>query len=328
MAKSNPKSSKKSEHIYVIAGEDEVLVNAECEKLLNELLEPQQRAIALFNADPVSTPIAEILDELRTMPFAAEKRFVLIKKADGFLSKNRPLLEKYFDNPCPTGVLILTVNNWDSRTRLAKKLPDVGKLINVTALKSGELPGRLIKYAKEAHDKDLGRNAAEILIELTGGNAVQLYSEIDKLALFAQSEKNITAEHIEALVGHNRLFNAFAVIDAIVAGQPAKAVSRLRSMFAADRTTEFTVVGAFAFHFRKMFDAKVLLEKGLRYDDIVRQLRIFGDRNGFFSQLQKVTLKQIGENLRRLADIDYAIKTGRTKPQIAMEQLVLELAAK
>ena len=326
MAKSNPKSSKKCEHIYVIAGEDEVLVNAECEKLLNELLEPQQRAIALFNADPAGTSIAEILDELRTVPFVAEKRFVLIKRADSFISKNRPLLEKYFDNPCPTGVLILTVSGWDSRTKLTKKLHNVGKLINVTPDKSWELPPRLIKYAKEAYDKDLDRNAAEILIELTGGNAVQLYSEIDKLALFAQEEKNITSEHIEALVGHNRLFNAFAVIDAIVAEQPAKAVSRLRVMFAADRTAEFTVVGAFAFHLRKMFDAKVLLEKGVRQDNIANQLRIFGDRNSFFAQLHKITLRQIGENLRRLADIDYAIKTGKTKPQIAMEQLVLELA--
>ena len=174
MAKSNPKSSKKCEHIYVIAGEDEVLVNAECEKLLNELLEPQQRAIALFNADPLSTPIAEILDELRTIPFVAEKRFVLIKRADSFISKNRPLLEKYFDNPCPTGVLILTAGGWDSRTKLAKKLHNVGQLINVTPDKSWEMPVRLIKYAREAHDKALSRDAAEILIELNGGNAVQL----------------------------------------------------------------------------------------------------------------------------------------------------------
>ena len=145
--------------------------------------------------------------------------------------------------------------------------------------------------------------------------------------MFAQGEKTITSEHIESLVGHNRLFNAFAVIDAIIAGQAAQAVSRLRSMFAADRTTEFTVVGAFAFHFRRMFDAKVLLEKGVRQDDIAERLRIFGDRKNFFAQLHKVTLRQIGENLRRLADIDYAIKTGKTKPQTAMEQLVLELAA-
>jgi DNA polymerase III delta subunit len=37
-------------------------------------------------------------------------------------------------------------------------------------------------------------------------------------------------------------------------------------------------------------------------------------------------LKRIGDILQRLADIDYAIKTGRTKAQVAIEQLVLKLA--
>jgi DNA polymerase III delta subunit len=38
-------------------------------------------------------------------------------------------------------------------------------------------------------------------------------------------------------------------------------------------------------------------------------------------------LKQIGEYLQQLAETDYAIKTGRTKAKVAMEQLVLKLAA-
>jgi DNA polymerase III delta subunit len=38
-----------------------------------------------------------------------------------------------------------------------------------------------------------------------------------------------------------------------------------------------------------------------------------------------MTLKQIGEGIQQLAGIDYAIKTGRTTPQVAIEQLVLNL---
>jgi DNA polymerase III delta subunit len=39
-------------------------------------------------------------------------------------------------------------------------------------------------------------------------------------------------------------------------------------------------------------------------------------------------LKQIGQYLQKLAEIDHAIKTGQTKAQVAMEQLVLGLATK
>jgi len=52
MAKSTSKTKKEHKPIYIIAGKEASLVNAECEKLLEELLEPQQRMTGLFNADP------------------------------------------------------------------------------------------------------------------------------------------------------------------------------------------------------------------------------------------------------------------------------------
>ncbi|MHC4394047.1 MAG: DNA polymerase III subunit delta [Planctomycetota bacterium] len=326
MSKTDSKARKTSVSIYVIAGKEESLVAGECEKLVDGLLEPEQKTTGLFSADPAKVSLSEVLDELRTLPFLTDKRVVLIKNADKFISDNRESLEKYFDNPCPTGILLLTVSSWASNTKLAKKLPKVGKLISITQPKPWQLPGRLSEYATDAHDKKLSRNAAELLIELTGDNLSQLYSEIDKLALYADAEKSITTEHIESLIGHNRLFNAFTVIDAIVDGNAAKATNRLRNMFAEDKSAEYTVVGAFAFHFRRLFNAKDLLEKGLRPAEIAKQLRIWGNKDALFAQLRKMSLKQIGDNLQQLAATDYAIKTGRTKPQVAIEQLVLRLA--
>ena len=327
MAESKLESKKKRELIYVIAGKEDSLLNAECEKLLNQLLEPQQKVTSLFDADATYVSVSEILDELRTLPFLAEKRVVLVKGADDFVSANRQLLERYFDNPCPTGILVLTVTNWDARTKLAKKLSKVGKLISVTQPRPYQLPPRLAEYACDAHDKNLTKEAAELLIELTGDNLPRLYSEIDKLALFAHTEKAITAQHIESLIGHNRLFNAFAVIDACLAGNIAQAVNRLRSMFAEDKSAEYKVIGAFAFHFRRMFNAKALLQDGLDDSEIATRLGIWGNRDALFAQLRKMSLKQLGSNLQQLAATDYAIKTGRAKAKVAVEQLVLRLAA-
>ncbi len=315
------------EPIYVIAGKEDSLVNAQCRELLDRLLEPSQRTTGFFDADPASVSASEVLDELRTVPFLTDKRVVFVKGADDFISENRQLLEKYFDNPCPTGILVLAVSSWQGQTKLARKLSKVGKLIKVTQPKPWQLPARLSKYAGDAHDKKLTKDAAELLIELVGDELPRLYSEIDKLALFADTAKSITPRHIELLIGHNRLFNAFAVIDAIIAGSAAQAVERLRRMFAEDKSAEYTVVGAFAFHFRRMFNAKVLLEKGVRRDEIANRVRIWSNREKFFAQLRQMSLKQIGGYLQQLGETDYAIKTGRAKAKVAMEQLVLKLAA-
>lgn len=324
-----PETRKKKEQelIFVIAGKEDSLVNAECDKLVGELLSPEEKTTGLFSADPGEVSAIEILDELRTLPFLTDKRVVVVRGADKFVSANRELLERYFDGPCGTGILVLTVNTWDSRTKLAKKLGAVGTLINVTQPKAWQLPQRLIQYTRDAHGKNMGKDAAELLIELGGDELGRLYGEIDKLAIFADAEKAITAEHVEQLTGHNRLFNAFAVIDAVVAGDTGQAVERLRRMFAEDKSAEYTVVGAFAFHFRRMFKARAMLEEGVKPAEVASRLRIWHNKEGFFLQLRRMPLKRIGDIMQRLADIDYAVKTGRTKAQIAIEQLVLKLAS-
>ncbi|MHC4192694.1 MAG: DNA polymerase III subunit delta [Planctomycetota bacterium] len=311
--------------IYVIAGAEASLVDAQCDNLLDELLEPEHRMTGLFRAEPREVSPVEILDELRTVPFLSDKRVVLVKNADKFVSENRELLEKYFDNPCSTGILILTVNSWPTNTRLAKKLPSVGRLLKVTEPKPWQLPQRLIQYARDAYSKNLSKEAAELLIELSGDELGRLYGEIDKLALFTEGEKKITTSHVESLVGHNRLYNAFAVINACLKGDAAGAVNRLRNMFTEDRSAEYMVVGAFAFHFRRMFNAKVLLDEGVGPKEIASRLRIWSNKDGFFEQLRRMSLRQLGENLQQLANIDYAIKTGRTSARVAIEQMVLRL---
>jgi len=160
------------ELIYVITGKQEPLVNAECENLLDKLLQPQERPTGLFNADPSQVCASEVLDELRTVPFLTDKRVVVIKGADDFVSKNRSLLESYFDKPCPTGILILTVNTWPPKTKLAKKLPKVGKLIKTVEPKPWQLPRRLIEYARDAHGKKITTDSAELLVELVGDEGI------------------------------------------------------------------------------------------------------------------------------------------------------------
>ena len=314
--------------VYVIAGKESAFVSSRCDELVDKLLDPSQKATGLLSIDSDSASITEVMDELRTAPFLTDKRVVLIKQADNFISQNRELLEKYFDNPCSTGRLVLTVNSWKSNTKLAKKLKNIGQLINITEPKRWELPQQLINYANDAYNKKLDRNAAQLLIEITGDELSRLYSEIDKLALFSDKDKTITENHIQSLTGHNRSFNAFSVIDSVIAGNTSEAIGRLRGMFAEDKSSEYTVVGAFAFHFRRLFNAKVLLGKGMTTGQIIKQLNIWSNKDKFFDQLKQISLKQIGSYLQQLAQTDYAIKTGRTKTPVAMEQMVMSLMTK
>ena len=116
--------------IYVIAGQDQYR-RAEALKQLKHQLQGAGPELGLAVYDGKTADVANVFDELQTLPFLSSHRPVIVDAADPFISQNRDRLERYFDQPASTGVLILVCDTWRKNTKLAKKLPKVGKLISV-----------------------------------------------------------------------------------------------------------------------------------------------------------------------------------------------------
>jgi DNA polymerase-3 subunit delta len=325
MASGSKKSQAGSKSIYVIGGKDKFLSDAECERVVGGLLSEEERAMSLYQVRGQEAEAVDVLDELRTAPFLSAKRVVVVREADKFISENREILEKYFDNPSRTGVLILTVQTWRKNTKLAKKLSSVGRFLEVGEVKGWQLPKYVANYAKMKCNKVMSEMTAGLLVELAGDEAGAACREVEKLAVYVGDRKTIKSEDVEALTGHNRQFGAFAVIDSIIKGNTAQAVCRLRNMFDTDKDAEYRVVGAFAFHFRRVFRAKVMLDEGLNSNQVAGKLGIRWGKEEFFEQVSGMSLKRTGTILRELARIDYSIKTGGTSCRVAIEQLVMKL---
>jgi DNA polymerase III delta subunit len=98
-------------------------------------------------------------------------------------------------------------------------------------------------------------------------------------------------------------------------------------MFAEDKSAEYTTIGAFAFHIRRLFTAKKMLMEGQSQYEVAGKARIFYNKEAHFALLKRLTLKQLGDQLQQLAETDYAIKRGLAQPRIAIEQFVLQLAS-
>ena len=325
MVSKSKKSRNAPGSIYVINGKDKYLSDAECEGLIDGLLSDEERSIGLYQTRGDEADAADILDELRTVPFLSSKRVVVVRDSDKFVSENREALEKYFDEPSRTGVLILTVQSWRKNTKLAKKLSSVGELIEIGEVKGWQLPKYAVGYAKSRCGKTMSAATSELLVELTGDEAGAVCREVEKLAIYVGDGKTIKFEDVEVLTGHNRQFGAFAVIDAIMTADMGEAVERLRNMFDTDKDAEYRVVGAFAFHFRRMFRAKVMLNERMNGNQVTGKLGIKWRQEEFIRQVSLMSLEQIGTVLRELARIDYSIKTGGASCRVAIEQLVMRL---
>ena len=310
---------------YVVFGEDPFLVSKECEKLLDTVLGSEDRSMALYEPRVNEADISDVLDELRTLPFLASKRVVLIKDAEPFVKANGDAMVSYLDNVSPSGVLILTVGSWDKRTRLHKKFQKTGGLIEVARMYSNQLPGYITSYAQQTHAIRLDGQTSRFLVELVGDDPGRLCREMDKLAVYVSPKKTVSPKDIESLIGHNRMFDAFGVIDSVSAGQIGPAISRIRNMFAADKSAEYSVVGAFGYHFRRLFRAKALVSKGVSPQQAAAKMRVRYKQNEFLQQVGRLSLAQLGGILAELGQIDFGMKTGQTTASIAIERLILEI---
>src|SRR3954469_13214129 len=113
--------------IYAVYGDDAYLRQETLETIGRSLFpggEEDNLATRRFAGDQAS--LADVLDEVRTLPFLSKRRLVIVEGADPFVTAHRKELEAYAERPSSSGVLVLSVKTWPASTRLAKLVEKAG----------------------------------------------------------------------------------------------------------------------------------------------------------------------------------------------------------
>ena len=331
MSKNTDKLPGKNETIcpiHVIYGKDRRRIMERLEAVVEATLEGSDPQLALHRFDGAEAELGEVLDALRTLPFLSPRRVVVVKDADTFIRANRGELETYLEKPAASGILILTADSFPENTRLAKRAKQIGQVYKSAPVGVKELPGYLEAYAAREYQLRLDREATALLIELGGDDANALSSEIDKLATYLggsdKTEGRISVNLVEELVGNNRQYSAFNVIDAMMEGEAGTALAQLDKMFSQDRSAQYKAVGAFAWHFRRLYLGRVLVEQRVSEQEIFKQARVWwSQRKAFMKQVRRLSLPQAGRILTELMEIDLASKTGGGTVRTGLEKFIV-----
>jgi len=314
---SNTRDDRTIRPIYVVYGKDRRRATEAVERIVDMALgEEADRQVNLSSYDGSEVALGDVLDELRTLPFLSPRRLVVVKDADGFIRQHRQALERYVAEPSATGVLVLMAESFPGNTRLAKLVAKTGRAVGCEPIKRGQVAAYLTRYAAERYGLVLERDAAAELVELGGDDASVLAAEIDKIAAYLAEpgveNRRISPDIIGELVGNNRQFNVFNVIDAMTEGKADRALTLLGQMLAQDRQAQYTAVGSFAWQFRRLYNGRLLVEQGVSERDIVKQLRVWSGPDQFIRQVKRLTVRDIGAMLRELMRIDLHSKSGGT----------------
>lgn len=322
--------------VLVCYGTEKFLLDEFLNTQIDKWVDPELRDFALIRYDLTETPLDAVLEEAETIPFMAERKLVIARNAFFLTGAKDPskvehrtdLLFAYLGAPAPHTRLIFTVDaeKLDERKKLVKALKEKKLLKAFKPLSAEELPGWVERRGKR-RGVELEKAALERFLLYTGGQLQAMDSELAKLAMFAGPDAAaIPLDTVETLVARSVEQNVFLLMEDIVRRKLDKAMDQLHELL-KQREEPIKLVMLMARQFRLILQVKDLYAQGYSQQQTAAHLgshpypvKLAAEQGRAYSTEQ---LKRI---LTELAELDYAMKTGRTDKVLGLELLLLKLA--
>ena len=169
--------------------------------------------------------------------------------------------------------------------------------------------------------------AIEELAELIGADLRALASELDKLAAYTAG-RTITAEDVRALTPLVREERVFDVVDAIVEGHAGIALRSLRRLFEEESSSPGFIQFMLHRQLRLLVRATEMLEARASQEEIASATNVRGFPLTKLMRQARATHRGAAEAALHIAEsTDHAVKTGRLAEDLALELLVVQMAA-
>jgi DNA polymerase III subunit delta len=313
------------EALYLFVGEEQYLQ----ERALRRLRHTVDETLRVFNVSAYSigsdsgtgskTTAAMVIDAANQMPMMSARRIVVVRDFDKIKEDELETVLAYLKNPAPTTTLIFQAVAPDKRRKLTAALMKTCSVVTFDLLDEG----RAMRWA-EARMKQLGctieADALKGLIKLVGTRLARLVNELDKLAAYAAGGA-ITSTAVQELVPRAREHTSWELWDAINGRDRKRALKLMQHLL--DDSDALPILGSLASLYRRLLTGKELFDGGKSEQEIKNATGQWSQT--FFNRLRSTARAELVHGLRRIAEVDNAIKNSEATPRLQMEYLVVEL---
>ncbi|MBI1375400.1 MAG: DNA polymerase III subunit delta [Phycisphaera sp.] len=325
--KSGPVSFTGDERIVVLHGED-LFLQREQLRALREAMEEKHGDVEQLRFEGKSSPLADVLDELRSFGLMQQHKIVVVEDADPFVTTHREALERYAAEPVDMATLVLRPGKWNAAWKLHKAIAKVGAVCKCEAMSPADALNWTKKRAKDEHNAKITAQAASLLVEHLGSDLGRLDSELAKLAVNVGEGGTIEADAVEELVGFSSDEMAWEIQQALLGGRADDAIAKLHELVELSGQPDVLVTYFVADMMRKLHHAAVMLSAGRRDMDICKELRVWGDRSRpFMSAARKLGRHRAAQLLAYLVDLDRRSKSGFGQTMMNLERFCVQFAA-
>ncbi|NJL39233.1 MAG: DNA polymerase III subunit delta [Leptolyngbyaceae cyanobacterium SM1_4_3] len=317
--------------IYLYWGEDDFTLNRAVMALRDRTLDPDW---ASFNYDkiPPEQPnaITQALNQAMTPPFGAGSRLVWLVETT--LCQRCPEetlaeLERTLPALSENVVLLLTTSTKpDGRlksTKLLQKLGEIREFAAISPWKTDQLMQRVRQAAQEVGVK-LTSGAIQLLAEAIGNDTRQLFTELEKLRLYAGSSKQPVTEETVALLVTTSTQSSLQLAAAIRQGETAKALSLVADLLNRNEPA-LRIVMTLVGQFRTRLWVKLMVEAGERDERAIAQAaEVNNPKQIYFLQkeISTIPLSRFQQALPLLLELEAGLKRGAEETAILQTKTV------
>jgi DNA polymerase-3 subunit delta len=320
--------------VVAVVGEDDYLKNEEIRAAVGEV---QSEGVEVAEYDAGETPLATILDEVRTYPFLHSHRVVVVRNADILLPDAEKSLLRCLENPTDFSTLILDFTSLDGRSKLARAVKTQGREVRVQRMREYQVPQWLVARAQNTYGKRLTEEDARFIVEMAGTDPGLLDSELAKVASLNPEARTIERGQIESIITRGRAQTVFKLTEQVEAKRRPEALKLLEDILsqgiyderAGTVTTEGAGIVTYLLHMlnwsiTRLWTANRLLSQQKSDEEVASELKLHPRfARQFLDNLRKSWPRsECRRCLRELLLADRRVKSSGGEPSAVLESLI------
>ena len=301
--------------------------------------------LAQFEGD--ATRWGDLRDDLATASLfdTGDKRTLVVRSADKFVSSHRAEIEKYLASPAGASRLVIELDSLASNTKVYKSIAKDHLLVacgNTADSKTGVTAATRRKFISHwiapRHGAKIEAAAADALIDMLGEDLGMIDTEIAKLSLYLDPGGKIDLDLVTRVTAGWKGQTVWQITDAIAGGRAAEAMKQLDKLMGSGQAP-IALLPQIAWTLRRLSMAATVYQRAeatgrrIELEDALSHagIRRPGEIQMAKKQLQQLTRGRALQLLPWLLDADLRLK-GTHSPEgrdrFLLEHLVMRLASK
>lgn len=324
-----------SPNFYLFHGDDDMSIQEAVSKIRAGMGDGPNADMNISDYDGENIEVARILNDVKSFPFLADKRLVIVRGLVTALMKTAHgkkqldnLIEAVPTLPAHARLVLVERNNLKSNLKIVKLAQKEGFLRQFTAPK--DTTQWIQKRAEGEYKAQIETRAAVALASVTGNDLRRADNELVKLVSYVDDERPISEADVALLTPYVAEANVFDMVDALATGNGKVALSLMNQVLDQDPSDPgFKLFGLITRQFRLLLLTREHIDTGGSADKnaIAKVLGIHPyPASKLAVQSRRFSIAQLDSIYRRVQQYDVDMKTGKIKPRLALELLVATLA--